>query len=98
MRNQKKEVFEGPVIELTEEQVEEIPVEEIPVEESTIVNGVVTDCVHLRLRREPSGKVIALRDAGYEVLVDTLQSTDKWYKVYTKDDLDGFCMKEFITI
>ena len=93
MRNKKKEVFEEPVIELTEEQVEEIPVEE-----STIVNGVVTDCVHLRLRREPSGKFIALLDAGDEVLVDTLQSTDKWYKVYTKDDLDGFCMKEFITI
>ena len=93
MRNKKKEVFEEPVIEITEEQVGEIPVEE-----STIVNGVVTDCVHLRLRREPSGKVIALLDAGDEVLVDTLQSTDKWYKVYTKDDLDGFCMKEFITI
>lgn len=93
MRNKKKEVFEEPVIELTEELAEEIPVEE-----STIVNGVVTDCVHLRLRREPSGNVIALLDAGDEVLVDTLQSTDKWYKVYTKDDLDGFCMKEFITI
>lgn len=93
MRNKKKEVFEEPVIELTEERVEEIPVEE-----STVVNGVVTDCVHLRLRREPSGNVIALLDAGDEVLVDMLQSTDKWYKVYTKDDLDGFCMKEFITI
>lgn len=93
MRNKKKEVFEEPVIELTEERVEEIPVEE-----STIVNGVVTDCVHLRLRREPSGNVIDLLDAGDEVLVDMLQSTDKWYKVYTKDDLDGFCMKEFITI
>lgn len=94
MRNKKKEVFEEPVIELTEELAEEIPVEE----PTTIVNGVVTDCSHLRLRREPSGTVIALLDAGDEVLVDTLQSTDKWYKVYTKDDLDGFCMKEFITI
>ena len=86
-----------PIEELFIESMEE-PVEEIPVEESTIVNGVVTDCVHLRLRREPSGSVIALLDAGDEVLVDTLQSNDKWYKVYTKDDLDGFCMKEFITI
>ena len=94
MRNKKKEVFEEPVIELTEELAEEIPVEE----PTTIVNGVVTDCSHLRLRREPSGTVIALLDAGDEVLVDTLQSTDEWYKVYTKDDLDGFCMKEFITI
>lgn len=93
MRNKKKEVFEEPAIELTKDLVEEIPVEE-----STIVNGVVTDCVHLRLRRDPGGKVIALLDAGDEVLVDTLQSTDEWYKVYTKDDLDGFCMKEFITI
>lgn len=93
MRNKKKEMFEEPGFELTEDLVEEIPVEE-----STIVNGVVTDCVHLRLRRDPGGKVIALLDAGDEVLVDTLQSTDEWYKVYTKDDLDGFCMKEFITI
>ena len=93
MRNKKKEVFEEPVIELTEEQVEEIPVEE-----STIVNGVVSNCLRLRLRKEPNGTIISWLDAGDEVLVDTLQSTDEWYKVYTKDDLDGFCMKEFITI
>lgn len=79
------------------ETIEEL-IEEIPVEESTIVNGVVANCEHLRLRKEPNGSVIALLDAGDEVLVDTLQSTDKWYKVYIKDDLDGFCMKEFITI
>ena len=93
MRNKKKEAFEEPVIEITEEQVGEIPVEE-----STIVNGVVTNCLRLRLRKEPNGTIISWLDAGDEVLVDTLQSTDEWYKVYTKDDLDGFCMKEFITI
>lgn len=93
MRNKKKEVFEEPVIEITEELVGEIPVGE-----STIVNGVVTNCLRLRLRKEPNGTIISWLDAGDEVLVDTLQSTDEWYKVYTKDDLDGFCMKEFITI
>ena len=94
MRNKKKEVFEEPVIALTEEPVEEIPAEE----PTTIVNGVVTNCLRLRLRKEPNGTIISWLDAGDEVLVDTLQSTDKWHKVYTKDDLDGFCMKEFITI
>ena len=94
MRNKKKEVFEEPAIELTEERVEEIPVEEPTI----IVNGVVTNCLRLRLRKEPHGTIISWLDAGDEVLVDTLQSTDEWYKVYTKDDLDGFCMKEFITI
>ena len=94
MRNKKKEVFEAPAIELTEELVEEIPVEE----PTTVVNGVVTNCLRLRLRKEPNGTIISWLDAGDEVLVDTLQSTDGWYKVYTKDDLDGFCMKEFITI
>lgn len=94
MRNKKKEVFEEPAIELTEELVEEIPVEE----PMTIVNGVVTNCLRLRLRKEPNGTIISWLDAGDEILVDTLQSTDKWYKVYTKDDLEGFCMKEFITI
>lgn len=94
MRNKKKEVFEAPAIELTEEPVEEILVEE----PTTIVNGVVTNCLRLRLRKEPNGTIISWLDAGDEVLVDTVQSTDEWYKVYTKDDLDGFCMKEFITI
>lgn len=94
MRNKKKEVFEEPAIALTEESVEENPVEE----PTTIINGVVTNCLRLRLRKEPKGKIISWLDAGDEVLVDTLQSTDEWYKVYTKDDLDGFCMKEFITI
>ena len=87
-------MFEEPVIALTEEPVEEIPVEEL----TTIVNGVVTNCLRLRLRKEPNGTIISWLDAGDEVLVDTVQSTDEWYKVYTKDDLDGFCMKEFITI
>lgn len=94
MRNKKKEIFEEPVAELTEELVEEIPVEE----PTTIVNGVVTNCLRLRLRKAPNGTIISWLDVGDEVLVDTLQSTDEWYKVYTKDDLDGFCMKEFITI
>lgn len=94
MRNKKKEIFEESAIELTEERVEEIPVEE----PTTIVNGVVTNCLRLRLRKEPNGTIISWLDAGDEVLVDTVQSTDEWYKVYTKDDLDGFCMKEFITI
>ena len=94
MRNKKKEVFEEPAIELTEERAEEIPVEE----PTTIVNGVVTNCLRLRLRKEPNGTIISWLDAGDEVLVDTVQSTDEWYKVYTKDDLYGFCMKEFITI
>ena len=94
MRNKKKEVFEEPAIELTEERVEEIPVEEPTI----IVNGVVTNCLRLRLRKEPNGTIVSWLDAGDEVLVDTLQSTDEWYKVYTKDDLDGFCMKELITI
>ena len=94
MRNKKKEVFEAPAIELTEEPVEENPVEEL----TTIVDGVVTNCLRLRLRKEPNGTIISWLDAGDEVLVDTLQSTDEWYKVYTKDDLDGFCMKEFIKI
>lgn len=94
MRNKKKEIFEAPAIELTEEPVEENLVEE----PTTIVNGVVTNCLRLRLRKEPNGTIISWLDAGDEVLVDTLQSTDEWYKVYTKDDLNGFCMKEFITI
>ena len=94
MRNKKKEVFEAPAIELTEEPVEENPVEE----PATIVNGVVTNCLRLRLRKEPNGTIISWLDVGDEVLVDTLHSTDEWYKVYTKDDLDGFCMKEFIMI
>lgn len=94
MRNKKKEIFEEPAIALTEEPVDENPVEE----PTTIVNGVVTNCLRLRLRNEPNGTIISWLDAGDEVLVDTLQSTDEWYKVYTKDDLDGFCMKEFITI
>ena len=94
----KKETIEELFIESMEEPVEAIPIEEIPVEESTIVNGVVTNCLRLRLRKEPNGPIISWLDAGDGVLVETVQSTDEWYKVYTKDDLDGFCMKEFITI
>ena len=64
------------------------------------VTGVVTDCVKLRVRKQPntSAEVIQELEVSSEVIIDTNKSTNEFYKVCTAAGLDGYCMKKFITL
>lgn len=83
------------------------PVEEVNnatlVEENVepkFVEGVVTDCIALNIRKSPStdADVIHVADAGCRVTIDLEHSTDEWYRVVKifDEEVYGFCMKKFI--
>lgn len=68
--------------------------------ESKFVEGVVTDCIALNIRKNPSmdANVIHVADAGCSVTIDLERSTDEWYRVVKifDEDVYGFCMKKFV--
>lgn len=77
----------------TKEKVEEAPI--------SIVLGVVTDCVGLRVRSTPEIKdnnTIGELGFASEVSVNLIESTDDFYSVRTESGLAGYCMKKFINI
>ena len=62
--------------------------------------GVVTDCLKLNLRAEPSldAEVICEINASTELVITPEESTNYFFKVCTSAGIEGFCMKKFITI
>ena len=71
---------------------------EVEIKTSTnAIKGVVSNCNKLKVRMEPNFDSIVLRtvNSGTEITMDVTRSTDEWYYV---PDLNGFCMKEYITV
>lgn len=87
-----------------EEKMETVATPEEPVIEEApavkIVKGIVSGCLKLNVRKEAKkdAGVLAVIDVKTKVEVEPDNSTDKWYKVITKDGVEGYCMKEFITL
>lgn len=86
-----------------EEKVENVVTPTEPVEQAEpikIVKGVVSNCTKLNVRKEPKkdAEVLVVIDAKTKVEVEPDNSTDKWYKVSTKNGIEGYCMKDFITL
>ena len=68
--------------------------------EAEPIIGVVTDCLKLRVRKQPNmaAEVVCEIDALAEVQIDENDSTDEFYKVTTSVGVEGFCMKKFIAV
>lgn len=62
--------------------------------------GIVTDCKKLNIRKEPSrsSEKVSVEDVGSELLIETDFDNENWYKVSTASGIDGYCMKEFVTL
>ena len=62
--------------------------------------GVVTDCMRLYVRKDPSpdGEVVTVIDCLSKVMVDMKGSTDEFYKVCTASGAEGFCMRKYIAL
>ena len=77
------------------------PVEEFydiePEPEETII-GIVTDCMKLNIRVEPSvdASVICEVPALSKLMIDRSKSTGDWWSVCTETGIEGFCMKKFV--
>lgn len=66
----------------------------------TLIDGVVTDCMRLYVRKDPSadGEVVTVIDCLSKVMVDMDASTDEFYKVCTASGAEGFCMRKYIAL
>lgn len=64
------------------------------------VIGLVSNCANLRVRKEPDDKseVLGTIQVNTEVMIDEDKSIGDFYKVYTESGLEGFCMRQFITV
>lgn len=68
--------------------------------EKKVIVGLVSECVKLRVRKQPNtnAKVMCEIELGDKVVVDEEESTKEFYKVYTEAGVEGFCMKKYIDI
>lgn len=91
--------YENPVVDDSAEIVKDTPVTET-VEEVAEVFGVVTDCLRLNIREEPTkdSAITAIVTCLDELKIDPDNSTDDWYAVCTASGVEGFCMKKFVAV
>lgn len=75
------------------------PVEELE-ESSAPTIGIVTDCMKLNIRKEPSVDAVVICEVSAlsRLMIDRDKSTEDWLSVCTETGVDGFCMKKFVTI
>ena len=82
------------------EPVETVEVEQEPKEEPKYLTGIVTDCIKLNVRECPNSTAMILGtvNASVDLIIDSEESTEEFYKIYTSVGLEGYCMKKFVTI
>lgn len=81
------------------ETIEEVMTEPAPEVKKEPAYGVVS-CLSLNVRKGPDIReaILGLIHRNDKVLIDEAESTDGWYSVCTEAGLEGFCMKEYISI
>ena len=83
------------------ENVDEPIVEEVK-QEIVLVDGIVSGCELLNIRKESSKDAEVLCTIGVNTMVKVDLTVDKeaeeFYKIVTPNGVEGYCMKKFITI
>lgn len=87
----------GSKIEDTSKSKEPEIIEEIS-EQEKAVQGFVSGCKRLNVRKEPNinSEVVCVIDDGTEVLVVKSNSTNEWFEVVAANGEKGYCMKKYI--
>ena len=99
MAAKKKTKVAEPVVEtVVQEELKEI-VEE-PKAEPAVAFGKVSNCTRLNVRRKPNAtaKVVAVIEAKTKVRIDNAASNETWCKVYVSPEVEGYCMRKYLTI
>ena len=62
--------------------------------------GKVNNCKKLNIRKLPSrdAEIVSELVEGSEVMIDEKESTALFYKICTEHGIDGYCMKDYITV
>ena len=83
------------------ENVDEPIVEEVK-QKIVLVDGIVSNCELLNIRKESSKDAEVLCTIGVTTMVKVDLTVDKeaeeFYKIVTPNGVEGYCMKKFITI
>lgn len=87
------------VVDTVVKTVEAEPVDTAPIVQTPLY-GVVSGCNALNIRKEPepNAEVLCVEAIKSILVVDLDNSTDEWYSVCTKDGIEGFCMKQYVTL
>lgn len=74
--------------------------EAVIVPDNNLVNGYVIGCDKLNVRKEDNkdSEVLCVINKSAEVKVNIAESTIYFYKVYTASGVEGYCMKEYISV
>lgn len=91
------EIINTPVEEVLKPKLEEDS-KEPTVEDIRSVT--IKDCNKLNVRKDPNkeSKVLCVIDKNTEFTVNLTKSTEDFYKVTLSNGVEGYCMKEFISI
>ena len=93
------------VTEEVEEEIAEVNeseevTKEVTKEADSTVVGYVSGCLKLNIREEgyPGANVVCVVPEKTALLIEVSESNDEWYKVYTETGMEGFCMKQYVTL
>lgn len=84
-------------LELTEVEEVESELEEIEAIEC-VIGHVNVEKLNVRIAPVFDAEVVTIVKENTELEIGLDESTDEFYKVYLANGVEGFCMKEFVTI
>ena len=93
------EPIEGQIV-IPEVEPEPVSDPEPSVEPENRKFGKVSNCKRLNIRKLPSrdAEIVSELVEGSEVMIDEKESTALFYKICTEHGIDGYCMKDYITV
>ena len=93
------EPIEGQIV-IPEVEPEPVSDPEPSVEPENQKFGKVSNCKKLNIRKLPSrdAEIVSELVEGSEVMIDEKESTALFYKICTEHGIDGYCMKDYITV
>ena len=93
------EPIEGQIV-IPEVEPELVSDPEPSVEQENRKFGKVNNCKKLNVRKLPSrdAEIVSELLEGSEVMIDEKESTALFYKICTEHGIDGYCMKDYITV
>ena len=93
------EPIEGQIV-IPEVEPEPVSDPEPSVEPENRKFGKISNCKKLNVRKLPSrdAEIVSELIEGSEVMIDEKESTALFYKICTEHGIDGYCMKDYITV
>ena len=93
------EPIEGQIV-IPEVEPEPVSDPEPSVEPENRKFGQVSGCKKLNVRKLPSrdAEIVSELVEGSKVMIDEKESTALFYKICTEHGIDGYCMKDYITV